>query len=144
MKWWVTEAGNQPIGPVTTDLILRGIEAGKVPLVALVCEVGGNAWRPLTEVDPFAEAARRASRARRFDESERTLVDADLSPADLEDTLSIRRAENYSEHTIVDASPLPSSPVSSQQANTGTIPPSRFEEGEDRTIVERNPRLPTS
>lgn len=55
-SWWVTDAGRPPIGPVSTELLLRGIAAGKVPREALVCAVGQKQWKPVRETPPFSDA----------------------------------------------------------------------------------------
>lgn len=131
MEWWITEAGNQPIGPVTAELILRGLEAGKVPLGALVCEVGGTAWRPLAEVEPFASAAQRQVQAS-LDRGpggnsapERTLVDLDFSA---DEAAPLLRFDGTSERTVVEPA-LPPPSLARFEA--------RPEDGEERTIVER-------
>jgi hypothetical protein len=56
MDWWVTKGNQVPVGPVSTDLLLRGIGAGRVPKDALVCEVGGSSWRWIGETAPFSAA----------------------------------------------------------------------------------------
>ena len=56
MEWWVTKGNQVPVGPVSTELVLRGIGAGKVPKDALVCEVGGSRWRGIGETAPFSAA----------------------------------------------------------------------------------------
>ena len=63
--WWLTEGGRDPIGPVTTELVIEWIRAGFVIAGALVCEVGGDAWRSLGDVSPFSRVL--AGRSRRFD-----------------------------------------------------------------------------
>lgn len=138
MDWWVTEGGREPIGPVTTELLLKGIHAGKVPAESLVCEVGGQAWRSLTEVEPFAAAVAQMGRPpRRLDDSiERTLVDVELpltsSPEASEEPMPLRRFDTIVERTIVEKAPVaPEGPALS-----------RFDEGEDRTIVDIVPRPP--
>jgi hypothetical protein len=89
MNWWVTRKGKQPIGPVSTELVLKGIVAGKVPRDVLVCEVGGADWKPITVVSPFAAALAqhhgrdRALAPDQFDEAtEHTVVDRDPTRAD--------------------------------------------------------------
>lgn len=48
--WYVASEGSDPIGPVSTDLLIRGFAAGRVPSDALVCPVGDSRWRPVREV----------------------------------------------------------------------------------------------
>jgi len=56
VSWWVTVPGGQPLGPVSTESLLRGISAGKVPREALVCRVGDEEWSPLSGIQRFADA----------------------------------------------------------------------------------------
>lgn len=46
----------KPIGPVSTERLLEGIEERRVPPDALVCEVGGTEWLAVGEVAPFTRA----------------------------------------------------------------------------------------
>jgi hypothetical protein len=48
-KWYVSN-GVTAVGPVNTDLLARGIEAGKVPLESFVRHEAWKVWRPLTEI----------------------------------------------------------------------------------------------
>lgn len=52
-EWWVRQGGSAPIGPVSTELVIRGIDAGKVSNEAEVCQVGGNDWLPIDMVSEF-------------------------------------------------------------------------------------------
>ena len=56
MEWWVTTGDRAPIGPVSTELLLRGLDAGEVPKDALVCEVGGTTWKMIGSVPEFHHA----------------------------------------------------------------------------------------
>lgn len=57
MEWYVHAPGaDAPIGPLSTDLIVRGIQAGKVPPGATVCAAGSSEWYPLTRVPEFGAA----------------------------------------------------------------------------------------
>lgn len=47
--WWVTN-GAQTVGPVATDLLVRGILTGKIPDHCRVCPADGGDWRTLDEV----------------------------------------------------------------------------------------------
>lgn len=51
-RWYVTD-GLNAVGPVRRDLLVRGIEAGRVPLDSFIRHEGWKVWRPLTD---FAEA----------------------------------------------------------------------------------------
>lgn len=48
-RWYVSN-GVTAVGPVSTDLLARGIEAGKVPLESFVRHEAWKVWRPLTEI----------------------------------------------------------------------------------------------
>lgn len=52
-EWWVRQGGSAPIGPVSTELVIRGIDAGKVSNEAEVCQVGGQEWLPIDMVSEF-------------------------------------------------------------------------------------------
>jgi hypothetical protein len=56
VSWWVTVAEGQPDGPIRTEDLLRGIAVGTVPRHALVCRVGEEEWRPLSDIQRFADA----------------------------------------------------------------------------------------
>jgi hypothetical protein len=62
MEWWVTKGNQVPVGPVSTELLLRGIGAGAVPADALVCRVGGTKWTWIGEMPPFSVAITRMRR----------------------------------------------------------------------------------
>jgi hypothetical protein len=68
-EWHVRQAGSRPIGPVSTELVIRGIEAGKVALDAEVCRVGSRDWMPIDMVDEFAHVAVDEEAATRVTES---------------------------------------------------------------------------
>ncbi len=57
--WWVAVAG-KTVGPVPTDTVLQGIETGRIPADALVCEVGASEWSHLTMVEDFYTAVARS------------------------------------------------------------------------------------
>ena len=56
-EWLVRQGGGDAIGPVSTELVIRGIEAGKVAITAEVCRVGTHDWMPLEFVEEFAHVA---------------------------------------------------------------------------------------
>ncbi|MBM4361187.1 MAG: hypothetical protein FJ104_00790 [Deltaproteobacteria bacterium] len=115
MEWWVTSGGQSPVGPASTARVLRGIEAGMVPLGCLVCEVGGSAWKRLDEVPEFRDAAAQRARA---SADPATAVDLDLwvgegalAPFD----------SGEPEHTVVEpsgVSPLGLTPFEGDGENT--------------------------
>jgi len=54
-EWWVGRQGSNPVGPVTTDTLIRGILEKKVPEDALVCRVGEQQWEHIAQVDELWE-----------------------------------------------------------------------------------------
>ena len=52
-KWYVTD-GMNAVGPVELTLLVRGVEAGRVPLDSFVRHEAWKVWRPLAD---FALAA---------------------------------------------------------------------------------------
>ena len=52
-QWYVSVDG-KAIGPVSTELLIRGIEQGRVPVDALVCAAGEAEWQDVTRVPPFS------------------------------------------------------------------------------------------
>ena len=57
---WYVSVEDRTVGPVTTDLLIRGLTEGRVPPDAMVCPVGGSEWSWVSEVGPFAEVVRRS------------------------------------------------------------------------------------
>jgi len=55
-EWFVCVPGGDPVGPVSTSLLVLGIRSGKVPDDALVCRVGEKTWRSVMEEPAFATA----------------------------------------------------------------------------------------
>jgi len=51
---WVVSNGEVTIGPVRTELLLRGIRHGRVPLDCQVRAAGSDEWRPLAELREVA------------------------------------------------------------------------------------------
>jgi hypothetical protein len=54
--WYVYQASGNHIGPVSTDLLARGIIAGKVPRDAHVGARGDTQWYPLLSVPDIQQA----------------------------------------------------------------------------------------
>lgn len=48
--------GGEPVGPVTGELLRKGIVAGRVPLASEVRRVDEPEWQLLTSVPDFAES----------------------------------------------------------------------------------------
>jgi TPR repeat protein len=57
---WYIAVGDSSVGPASTELVVRGIEHGKIPPEALVCEVGGTTWSSLATVEAFHAAVIRS------------------------------------------------------------------------------------
>src|SRR5262245_59656252 len=128
MEWWVTKGSQVPVGPVTTELLLRGISAGAVPKDALVCEVGGSKWTWIGEMAPSSVAINDPPMARAFDSGDevtsaepRTQVDSssgfdDAPEPTTQTTIELPRhwfesMNELEERTIVDLlPPRPSEP----------------------------------
>jgi hypothetical protein len=129
MDWWLTHGAREPIGPVSTELILKGIGAGMIPKDSLVCEVGGTEWRPIRKTAPFSLAL--ANPVRGNGEDERTLADA---PGDEE---SLSRFDEVVERTVVDIRP----------PNSSIPPPMRrprhMEYVEEKTLTDEPLVLPS-
>ena len=128
MDWWVTKGDRRPVGPVSTELLLRGIGAGKVPSDALVCEVGGSSWKWIGDIALFSVALSERGIRRRLDSSnDLSVVDPPTSDEFL------REFEDATEHTTVDRVPL----------RVSEPPPrrwlERFDDAEENTIVDTVP-----
>lgn len=124
MEWWVTKGNQVPVGPVSTELLLRGISAGAVPRDALICEVGGSRWRWIGETAPFSVAIAE-SRTRPSLDSSDDVTMADLPTSN--DALSEFDEEQTTQMTI-------------------EIPRRWFEsltDPEERTIVDLHPLRPS-
>jgi hypothetical protein len=57
-EWYVISPGGEPVGPVSEELVIKGVLGGKVPVEALVARVGEGDWLPLVSVPVFAQAIR--------------------------------------------------------------------------------------
>ncbi|MES1189122.1 MAG: hypothetical protein ABUL60_35225 [Myxococcales bacterium] len=60
-RWLVTN-GETTVGPVHTELLLRGYMGGRIPLHCHVREVGWSAWRPLDGIREIGNLKRRLER----------------------------------------------------------------------------------
>jgi len=54
-KFYVMNEG-RVVGPVTEDLIVKGVIAGKVPKTSQISKAGSDSWHPLTKLPLVAEA----------------------------------------------------------------------------------------
>jgi len=59
--WYVSADGADPLGPFEDELIERGVRAGKIPLDATICPMGGSEWLALTSTPRFAAAVKDAA-----------------------------------------------------------------------------------
>jgi hypothetical protein len=57
---WYVAVKDRTVGPVTTELLIRGLENGKVPPNAMVCPVGAAKWDSVATVQPFIDTVRRS------------------------------------------------------------------------------------
>lgn len=55
-QYYVFSADNNHVGPVSADLIARGVAAGKVQTDSLVAPAGSGQWVPLTSIPELAAA----------------------------------------------------------------------------------------
>jgi hypothetical protein len=83
--WHVRIAEADAIGPIGTDLVVRGVVAGRVPLDALVRRDGDARWIPIARVAEFREAVRHAPPppARRTASSGPTSAPTGRQPSDV-------------------------------------------------------------
>ena len=72
-RWLVTN-GDTTVGPVHTELLLRGYMGGRIPLHCHVREVSWGSWRPLERIREIGNLKRRLAR--------------DTAPLSLRDALS--------------------------------------------------------
>lgn len=49
-KHWLVRSSGNVIGPVSLELLERGLEAGKIPGDAEMSLLGGSTWRPVSEI----------------------------------------------------------------------------------------------
>jgi hypothetical protein len=118
---------------VSTELVVRGLAAGRVPLDSYVCEVGGTAWKPVGEVRDFTEAVAIAAALK---VEERPSGRAVLPRFDAND-----------DRTMVDVEPMVPSdaPRNTDRApsRSSRVPPlARFDGGDDlRTVTDVSPPL---
>jgi hypothetical protein len=130
--WWLMGIDQVAVGPVTTELVVEGIRAGKVPAHTLACEVGATSWRTIRDVGRFAPAFAKL----RIDGP--TVVDpAELltDPEDPPTLANVRLADfdDSSERTVADASAV----VDEASLVDDAVTIAGFEEV---TIVDRGPR----
>ena len=130
-NWWVTSEGRSTIGPVSTELLIEGIKAKKVPHDSLVCEVGASRWQPLGEITEFRDALVHGRRSRPEE-----LARDRLSPSEAPTTRLPLRVVNVGVARVEENNV-------SEERTIVTDPPFRVsepagapDEGEDRTLVD--------
>src|SRR5262245_54383222 len=57
-QWFVYGSEGSAVGPVHTDLLARGVIAGRVPRDAHVAAAGDSRWFPMLSVPEIADALR--------------------------------------------------------------------------------------
>jgi len=131
-QWWLMGRDRVPIGPVTTELVIQGIRAGKVPSETLACEVGETAWRSIRTVKRFAPSFAKL----KIEGPTLGEVVEETPVTDIEDTLTVANAklaffrESDEERTIAEPAPVVD--------DFG--PTQRAEESTEVTIVDRGAR----
>lgn len=59
---WLVRCGSRTVGPVSLELIARGLDAGRIPHDAEMCHLDDLVWRPVATFgpmpDPFGAADR--------------------------------------------------------------------------------------
>ncbi len=60
-EWYVCVPEGAAVGPVTTDLLVRGILAEKVPRNAFVARPGDDGWQEILDVPEIVRALTKSS-----------------------------------------------------------------------------------
>lgn len=55
-EWWLSRGDGKTEGPLSTQLVVRGLVAGVIPRHAIVCAVGAQQWIRVSAVDEIWEA----------------------------------------------------------------------------------------
>lgn len=107
----------KPIGPVSTERLLEGIEERRVPPESLVCVVGGSEWKPVGELPPFTKAF-----------AELDGVPSNPPPG---------RPKTSPEATLVDPPTIP--PPAGKDGPTQKFVLPQFDDTAEKTVVEEAP-----
>lgn len=70
---WIVSNGETTVGPVHTELLVRGVEEGRIPSDCLVKDVRSDTWRRLDEVREVRALQAAGLVARGFDSTRRSL-----------------------------------------------------------------------
>lgn len=101
-RWFVRVGANPHIGPVTTELLIRGIRAGRVPADAWIRKEGALGWNLWKEVSEVASSALAAAPLDTV---------PDVAPVSSEDVAGF-------------TSPLPTLPIARMRPPLASNPPS--------------------
>ncbi len=125
-EWYVTD-GATAVGPVTLALLLRGVEAGKVPRDGFVRHISWGGWRglaDLTEHDPSFDPRRtfKVLPVPKLSEPKvaipRPPPRDTLDSSDLVEDLSSDSDGKPSEPEVIDVAPKPTASVPTEQGAT--------------------------
>lgn len=90
---WFVSTGDGSVGPVSLELLARGIEAGRVPLECFIRNEAWKVWRPLSDVAlvtaealPAPQSSAVRGRTQPTSEAARGQAALRLSAPDSEDT----------------------------------------------------------
>lgn len=73
---WIVSDGDNTVGPIRTELLLRGVKHGRVPSDCHVREVGSDEWRRLDQVREIAGLNGQGGSVQDFELAARDLVEA--------------------------------------------------------------------
>lgn len=119
-EWWLLDKDRKPVGPVSAERLLEGIEEERVPPDTLVCEVGGSQWRAIRSVSAFEKAfaeidglssSSPEAKRRHPDGPESTAIDPPtIPPEGTTERVALPKFEDVAEKTIVEDAPHWSEP----------------------------------
>lgn len=115
-EWWMLGPDRKPVGPMSTERVLEGLEEGVVLADALVCEVGATEWRAVQDVSVFQRAL------------------SEMEPP--APPKAARRHPDGPEATMVDP---PTIPPAKGDAPTQKFALSQFDDVAEKTVVEDAP-----
>ena len=73
---WIVSDGDNTVGPIRTELLLRGVKHGRVPSDCHVREVGSDEWRRLDQVREIAGLTGQSGSVQDFELAARDLQEA--------------------------------------------------------------------